>query len=886
MAAVFADEPWSLLRAALLLIDAGDEARARQQLWDALSRAASISQRHDLWAIWVRELGWRDATEHRDTALASAWRALELDDVDAALELAGEAQRGLQEPTFEASLLMGRAQLARADLVGARVSFAKAREIAPDDASRGEPLASEAEAAFWAGDLDLAYDLSQQALACGPAAPARLRARNVVGRVLLARARWAEAEASFTEDELMASSERLHDAHCRARTNRAVALLSAGQLDPARRVLEDVLEEGQRTGHPRAIAVALSNLGVVAHLDYCYAEALDRYQRAIDACRELGDRLGLARPAANLAELRLELGMVDEAEQALRFAQCTLRAGVPASIASQLSLLEAEIHLERGDSAHAARCAHDALANASRASNGTKVGESHRMIARIALYDGNTPAAEEAIDQCEHHAESERAKAECAWLEARLARAKGDDAADLAHRASSLARASADRELRRACAVLEAEIALADDDVRAARAHLRTARRVLDEMTQGLSTILVRATHQRQDIKHMELLFYEVEQRGRGGSASGPVSDRDSQPESRAETGFVGSDPAVRRLMSMVQRVASRSNAPVLIRGESGTGKELIAEAIHQFRDRHDKPLVKVNCAALMETLLLSELFGHEKGSFTGASMRRRGRFELADGGVLFLDEIGDISPRTQVALLRVLQDGTFERVGGGQPLKTDVRVVCATHRDLSRMVAEGKFREDLYYRLCGVVLEVPALRERGSDLSELANHFLEQIAEERQEPIKSLTSEAFEVLAQHPWPGNVRELQNVLRAATLFAEGLVIGPEVVRDQIRTPLGSGEEETPASSVQARHAPPGRSSSAPTPPADASDIAFESIRHGDTSLTEIKRRIERECIARALDETGGNITRAASLLGMKRPRLSQIVKELGLQKGEG
>lgn len=878
MLEVFADEPWSMLRASVLLLDGGAQELADEHLARALEGASSVAQRRDLWATWVRELALRDPEVHRATVLRSAHRALRYDDVDAALELAGEAQRGLLEPPFEAAFVMGRAQLARGDIVSARVSLAKARSLAPDESSRGGPMASEAEAAFWAGELDAAYELAGEALACGPSVSARLRARNVRGRVLLARAQWAAAEASFAEDEVLASSERMHDALSRARVNRAVALLSDGQLEAARRVLEGELEAGRRDRHPRAIALALSNLGVVAHLDYRYADALDLYQRAIDACRELGDRLGLARPAANLAELRLELGLVDEAEQALRFAQCTLRAGVPASVAPQLSVLEAEIHLERGESAQAARCAREALSNAARCSNGAKVGECHRLLARIALHDGNVLGAEDAVERSLEHAESGRAEAESAWLEACLVRAKGEDASDLARRASALARASGDRELRRACAVLEAEIAMADDDLRAARVHLRAAQRVLRDMTNGLPASLVRSVHARRDIRAMEALSFTIEQRN-----GVPLSNRPSSPSNDhlGAVGFVGNHAKVRRLMAMVQRVAASSNAPVLVHGESGTGKELIAEAIHQFSDRHDKPLVKVNCAALVETLLLSELFGHEKGAFTGASARRRGRFELADGGVLFLDEIGDISPRTQVALLRVLQDGTFERVGGGQPLKTDVRVVCATHRDLSRMVTEGKFREDLYYRLCGVVLEVPSLRERGDDLGQLANYFLTEIADERQEPVKSLAAEAFEVLTEHSWPGNVRELQNVLRAATLFAEGLVIGPEVIRDQIHAPNAASAEQSAPSSIGPRSGPGPRSS---PPPSDPSDLAFEKIRHGTTSLAEIKRQIEKECIVRALDETGGNITRAAALLGMKRPRLSQLVKELGLQKG--
>ncbi len=191
-------------------------------------------------------------------------------------------------------------------------------------------------------------------------------------------------------------------------------------------------------------------------------------------------------------------------------------------------------------------------------------------------------------------------------------------------------------------------------------------------------------------------------------------------------------------------------------------------------------------------------------------------------------------------------------------------------------MVAEGTFREDLYYRLCGVVIEVPSLRERKRDIHELSNTFLQQIAREQSESVKSLTEEALEILVQHPWPGNVRELQNVLRAASLFADGSIIDAACLFDQIRTPMQEPLEPVPRSGTYKTL----------VSTQDPVDLAFDSIRHGDTSLTEMKRRIERECIVRALEETGGNITRAASLLGMKRPRLSQIIKELGLQKGEG
>jgi transcriptional regulator with GAF, ATPase, and Fis domain len=340
-------------------------------------------------------------------------------------------------------------------------------------------------------------------------------------------------------------------------------------------------------------------------------------------------------------------------------------------------------------------------------------------------------------------------------------------------------------------------------------------------------------------------------------------------------------------LLQAVKKVA-RSNATVLVRGESGTGKELVAEALHTASDRASGPLVTVNCAALVETLLLSELFGHEKGAFTGAFARRRGRFELAEGGTLFLDEIGDISPRTQVALLRVLQERTFERVGGTTAIRANVRIVCATHRDLKGMVERGDFREDLYYRLRGITLEVPALRQRMGDVPRIAESLLRRIAMERGEPSKALAPDALDLLARHRWPGNVRELENALRAASLFAEGAMITAGDLADNvddlralaiapsspsIRTPL-------PAPPI-AEQAEDDGETPLPTGEANATSIAYAQVRQGAVSLSDLKRQIERDCIARALAETKGNITRAAALLGMKRPRLSQLVKQYGL-----
>jgi len=244
------------------------------------------------------------------------------------------------------------------------------------------------------------------------------------------------------------------------------------------------------------------------------------------------------------------------------------------------------------------------------------------------------------------------------------------------------------------------------------------------------------------------------------------------------ETGrIIGASPAMQRTLDLVAQVAP-SAATVLIQGESGTGKELIADALHRQSPRRDRPFVKVNCAALPETLLESELFGYERGAFTGAVARKEGRFELADGGTLFLDEVGDLSLTTQAKLLRVLQEGTFERLGGTRTLQVDVRLVAATNRDLTLAVQARAFREDLYYRLNVITLTLPPLRERREDIPLLASRFAEAFAAKNSKTIRGFTPEALDLLQQYPWPGNVRELENSVERAVVLTRDDWLGVE------------------------------------------------------------------------------------------------------------
>ena len=310
---------------------------------------------------------------------------------------------------------------------------------------------------------------------------------------------------------------------------------------------------------------------------------------------------------------------------------------------------------------------------------------------------------------------------------------------------------------------------------------------------------------------------------------------------------IIGQSSAMRQVYAMVEKVAD-AKATVLITGESGTGKELIARALHARSSRAEEPFVAVNCMAITETLLESELFGHEKGSFTGATSSRKGRFELAHRGTLFLDEIGEIPPSTQVKLLRVLQERTFERVGGSQPITVDVRIVAATNRDLAERVKLGKFRDDLFYRLNVVRLEMPVLRERAEDLPLLVAHFVKKYAAEVGRPLPKVSAQAMQAIYDHSWPGNVRELENALeRAVILCGEEIQVGdlPLEVSEQ----AGAG-------------------------------VAATELPSGMT-INQAVEDLEKRMIQRALAEANGVAAHAAQALGVTKSNLAYKIKKYGL-----
>jgi DNA-binding NtrC family response regulator len=302
---------------------------------------------------------------------------------------------------------------------------------------------------------------------------------------------------------------------------------------------------------------------------------------------------------------------------------------------------------------------------------------------------------------------------------------------------------------------------------------------------------------------------------------------------------IVGTSPEMQNVFKIVAQVAP-SRATVLLTGESGTGKELVAAAIHHRSSRRDGPFIRLHCAALAESLLESELFGHERGAYTGADRRREGRFEQAHGGTLFLDEISEISPATQVKLLRVLQEREFERVGGNQTIRVDVRLIAATNRDLKKLADDGKFRQDLFYRLNVINITLPSLRQRSSDIPALAMHFLERYARENEKVVTGFVDEALTALAHYPWPGNVRELENVVERAVVMCDG-------------------------DAIMAQHLPPEIT--------NAARQADEPVIPG-SSMNDI----ERYAITRTLEAQRGSTSRAAEVLGISVRKIQYKLQE--------
>jgi two-component system nitrogen regulation response regulator GlnG len=341
-----------------------------------------------------------------------------------------------------------------------------------------------------------------------------------------------------------------------------------------------------------------------------------------------------------------------------------------------------------------------------------------------------------------------------------------------------------------------------------------------------------------------------------------PAVVAETPPDPDVDGAIIGVCPAMREVYKAIGRVTAQ-DVPVLVTGESGTGKELVARAVYQHGPRAKAPFLALNCAAIPETLLESELFGHEKGAFTGADRRRIGKFEQCHGGTLFLDEVGDMPPGLQAKVLRVLQEQAFERVGGNETVRTDVRLIAATHRDLKAWSEEGKFRPDLYYRLGVFTIHLPPLRERGDDLPMLVQHFLRRFSRELGRETREVTPEAMERLRAYPWPGNIRELQSVLKQSSLQSTGPVLVPAFLPE-----LAPRKAIEPSTAFGAG--------------SQLEALIEQRLRGGSQDLyEEARRELDRFLLPLVLRSTGGNQLQAARILGIARRTLRLRLRELGL-----
>ncbi|MGC4117085.1 MAG: sigma 54-interacting transcriptional regulator [Myxococcales bacterium] len=740
------------------------------------------------------------------------------------------------------------------------------RSPSPSDAAGLSAYCDAADVMFLQGHYAEARAHCEHGLASLAAPAVTMPLRTTLAKVLLVQGELAAAAAAYEANASTAREASAPREEARALIGQGVVAHRRGDRRAAISLYRAALS---LCGNDRALsALALSNLGSLYADSGEFETAVDHLARALSAFTRARRAKEVAHCALNLARLQLFLGDFDRARELSEHARATAtEVGDPYLVASA--------HLVLGEIGEAQSDWQDALASITLAreafeslSSPRYAAESALAQARVHLARSEPGLARRALgtDFVEEVARTAPpVEAEREMVAGELALGAGELKLAMQHlsRAKEILLESPDLEGPYRVYHLLSRLRAAAGDPSGAAADAARAARLLDELVTRIppasraafqkhprrAAVLVAASEQ-------EITPSQVAQ----ALALGPAEDVRT-------TGLLGKAPALKKVLKVLDAVA-RSNATVLIRGESGTGKEVLAEALHKKSPRRNMPLVKVNCAAMVEDLLLSELFGHEKGAFTGAVRERKGRFELAEGGTIFLDEIGDISPKAQVALLRVLQEREFERVGGQKTLKVDVRVICATNRDLEAMIQAGTFRQDLYYRLKGVMLELPPLRERLDDLPELIEHFLSRFARERHEEKKALSPEASELLRRYPWPGNVRELENVISSASIFAAGRCITPEAFENvQELAPLISGPEATPEVEPEAPTSAPASSG-----PLDY----FELARKRGISLKDLREEMEFQCISRALNEARGNISEAARLLQMKRSRLSQIV----------
>jgi transcriptional regulator with GAF, ATPase, and Fis domain/tetratricopeptide (TPR) repeat protein len=840
-------------------------------------RAIELYQR----ALPLSEMADKERILHRLTAVHEA-----VGQIDRAIDCA-ERLVAISPDQIESLLQLARLQLLNRDMAAARPVLA--RVVAATNGADVTPklqaqiAAESAEAHLLAGELEAAKQVASAGLGLlsnadqsqTEAHPSlRLRLQNTIGKIQLEKEEYGAARQTFERNLSLSRKAGLPAEGVRALGQLGVTEMNQGHFDRAQSYYQQARELAQMIGEVMLVGGCLQHLGVLAERMGHYDQALCYYQEAVGAWKKIGHRGYLAWIAVDLGNLYLDLGDVEQSRAMLRLGISLADTEPPTATRVNLAILrgrishnccrysEARLHLEEA-------CA---LAHAS--------GQKERLT-RALLYlaehylQADRPAAARKTFAQLPTPLSHTSKLKSLLLESQLLLSEGDQdqAREVLSRALESSDEGNDLDLAWQANYLMSGLLAALDRKHEARHLLFQAAQLEDRVAKRVpAALLPRFAEQPMRKALREAAARELARESGARFAShvesrklprdAPRPDLDRRRDKSKTCQVIGEHPRIRQVLEQVERVA-QTNALVMVRGESGTGKELIADAVHRQSQRKGGPFVKVNCGAIAESLLLSELFGHERGAFTGASQRRIGRFELANRGTIFLDEIGDISPNTQVALLRVLQEHTFERVGGTTPIQVDVRIICATNRNLEEMVAAGMYREDLYYRLKGVQLDVPALRARREDIPLLAEYFLARIAAERGGLLQRLSEEASELLLGYDWPGNIRELENVLRSVSLFADDELLRPDHFGDF-------------AEIIEQQSSP------AVAPSGDLEGHAYFAVRSGEYSLKDLKKRLESACIRRALDDTGSNITRAAELLGMKRPRLSQLIKEHGLR----
>ncbi len=867
-----------LLRAGKVLggeraVQAAVDAGQRLEISCSLEKAADLYERalgltDD--ASLVLDLTHRlaellEVTGHIDRALSHAERLMELkpDDVEVELRV---AHLHLLNTDHVAMRRVLDAVLRRPD------------RWSHDDVLAARVQASVAESMYLAGETSTARGACRDGMALCRAAestPAQtleqIRLRNIMGIIHLERGEQDAAHARFAQNLDDARALERRPEELRALAQLGLTEMKRDNYADAEARYTEARTMAEALGEHRLLGVCHQHLAVLEERRRNYGKALELYQDAVAVLKKTGHRRYLAWVSVDLGKLYLDLGDVSRADAMLAMATRLADVEPPVNTRINLELLHGRLAQSRCKYREAARRFEQAVELSREAGLEERLNRALLDLAALELERGEYMAALRLLQDRitlppdgSFRMRSLLLRAQGALELDRLESARIDlmEAMELNEDLEDAEAAWQARYLLSLVAHKQQRVSEYGRWLKEARVAEKLARKgVPEEYLELLADQPLRAS-----------LYQSLKDLGRGASA--PARRRTIEGDERWRKRYadiVGDHPRLMQILRHIDRVAP-TDTTVLIRGESGTGKELVAQAIHSHSQRNKKALVAVNCGALVESLLLSELFGHERGAFTGASQRKKGRFEVADGGTIFLDEIGDVSPRTQAALLRVLQEREFDRVGGTAPIQVNVRIICATNRNLEEMVARGEFREDLYYRLRGVQLHLPSLRQRLDDVPLLAEHFLRRISVQRDIALPSLTRDAEQLLKSYGWPGNVRELENVLRSVSLLADAPLLDTEDFEEYPELAAAAqkvkGERETRAEAPE-------------EPAAPGQPIAYRRVRDEGLSLKEYKTIIEQECIREALAEAGGNITRAAKLLGMKRPRLSQLIKEYGL-----